>query len=110
MSRETPTSRTAGRRPFLAATTSGWDDLLMDQHDPEKRIAELERQLAEQKRIAELERQLAEAKGAAREAHVVEQPAQFSDAEPGAGQAAVDEHALGYAQALSEGLRTGGPS
>jgi hypothetical protein len=40
----------------------------MDQDDPEKRITELERQLAEQKRIAELERQLAEAKAAA--AHV----------------------------------------
>ena len=37
--------------------------------DPEKRIAELERQLAEQKRIAELERQLAEAKAAARGVH-----------------------------------------
>jgi hypothetical protein len=34
----------------------------MDQDDPEKRVAELERQLAEQKRVAELERQLAEAK------------------------------------------------
>src|ERR1700757_2807236 len=35
----------------------------------QKRIAELERQLAEQKRIAELERQLAEAKAAARGVH-----------------------------------------
>jgi hypothetical protein len=34
----------------------------MDSDDPEDRITELERQLAEQKRIAELERQLAEAK------------------------------------------------
>jgi hypothetical protein len=42
--------------------------------DPEKRIAELERQLAAQKRIAELERQLAQAKAAAREDHVGEQP------------------------------------
>jgi Protein of unknown function (DUF3060) len=33
--------------------------------DPEKRIAELERQLAERRRIAELERQLADAKAAA---------------------------------------------
>jgi uncharacterized membrane protein YeaQ/YmgE (transglycosylase-associated protein family) len=37
----------------------------MDDDDPQKRIAELERQLAEQKRIAELERQLADAKAAA---------------------------------------------
>jgi hypothetical protein len=37
----------------------------MDQDDPEKRIAELERQLAEQKRIAELEHQIAQAKVAA---------------------------------------------
>ncbi|WP_293314629.1 hypothetical protein [Mycobacterium sp.] len=36
----------------------------MDADDPEQRIAELERQLAEQKRIAALERQLAEAKAA----------------------------------------------
>jgi hypothetical protein len=38
----------------------------MDQDDPEERIAERERQLAQQKRIAELERQLAEAKAAER--------------------------------------------
>ncbi len=37
----------------------------MDSADPEKRIAELERQLAQQKRIAELERQLTEAKAVA---------------------------------------------
>jgi Protein of unknown function (DUF3060) len=37
----------------------------MEPDDPEKRIAELERQVAEQKRIADLERQLAEAKAAA---------------------------------------------
>jgi uncharacterized coiled-coil protein SlyX len=36
----------------------------MDYDDPQKRIAELERELAEQKRIAELERQLADAKAA----------------------------------------------
>lgn len=61
----------------------------MDADDAEKRIAELERQLAEQKRIAELERQLAEAKAAA-------------------GQGA-DDQARQYAQSLWEGLRTGGP-
>ena len=37
----------------------------MDSDDPEERIAELERQLAQQKRIAELERQLSEAKATA---------------------------------------------
>jgi hypothetical protein len=37
----------------------------MDQDDPERRIAELERQLAEQKRIAELEHQIAQANAAA---------------------------------------------
>ncbi|OBG46522.1 hypothetical protein A5672_07835 [Mycobacterium alsense] len=36
----------------------------MSPQDPEERIAELERQLAQQKRIADLERQLAEAKSA----------------------------------------------
>jgi uncharacterized coiled-coil protein SlyX len=39
----------------------------MEQQDAERRIAELERQLAQQKRIAELERQLADAKAAAGE-------------------------------------------
>jgi|GEM_PF-1619984 len=83
----------------------------MDQDDPEKRIAELERQLAEQKRIAELERQLAEAKAAAaRENPAVEQPAQFFPSQVGAGQDSVDEHARRYAETLWEGLRTGGPS
>ncbi|ORV85971.1 hypothetical protein AWC11_18895 [Mycobacterium interjectum] len=61
----------------------------MDADDPEKRIADLERQLAEQKRIAELERQLAEAKAAA-------------------GQD-TDDRARQYAQSLWEGLRSGGP-
>ncbi len=62
----------------------------MDQDDPEQRIADLERQLADQRRIADLERQLAEAKASARE-------------EP-------DEHAQRFAQALFEGLQTGGRS
>jgi Protein of unknown function (DUF3060) len=74
----------------------------MDQDDPEKRIAELERELAEQKRIAELERQLAAAKAAAaRHDHVGEQPPAFSEAQPGV---APD------AQALLDALRTGEPS
>ena len=40
----------------------------MDQEDLEKRVAELERQLAEQKRVAELDRQFADAKAAERAA------------------------------------------
>ena len=62
----------------------------MDSGDPEQRIAELERQLAEQKRIAELERQLAEAKANA--------------AQGG------DDRARQYAESLWEGLRFGGPA
>jgi hypothetical protein len=50
------------------------DHLLMEQQDAEQRIAELERQLAQQKRIAELERQLANAKAAAGDAQPVRQP------------------------------------
>jgi hypothetical protein len=41
-------------RDFLATWLSGCDDLLMDQGDPEKRIADLERQLAEQRHGADL--------------------------------------------------------
>jgi hypothetical protein len=37
----------AGVRDFLPARLSGWDHVLMDQDDPEKRIAELERQHTE---------------------------------------------------------------
>jgi cell division septum initiation protein DivIVA len=66
--------------------------LVTDNDDPEARIAELERQVAEQKHIAELERQLAEAKAAAD---------QYQDA---------DDAGRGYAQSLVEGLRTGQPS
>ena len=44
----------AGIRDFLHGAASRWDHLLMDQEDPEKRIAELERQLAERKRGADL--------------------------------------------------------
>ncbi len=62
----------------------------MDADDAEKRIADLERQLAEQKRIAELERQLADAKAAA-------------------GQE-TDDRARQFAESLWEGLRSGGPA
>ena len=37
---------------FLRPRLPRWDPWLMDQDDPQKRIAELERQLAEQKRVA----------------------------------------------------------
>jgi hypothetical protein len=47
------------RRGPRSAIICRWDE-----QDAQQRIAELERQLAQQKRIAELERQLADAKGA----------------------------------------------
>jgi len=81
----------------------------MDPGDPEQRIADLERQLAEQKRIAELERQLAEAKAAASQNHVEEQPPRFSAAQADAAQGA-DDRARRYAESLWEGLRSGGPA
>ncbi len=64
----------------------------MDQ-DAEQRIAELERQLAQQKRIAELERQLADARAGVGEADPASQAsvAQLD---------AIDEHARRLAQAL----------
>jgi hypothetical protein len=68
----------------------------MDAEDPEKRIADLERQLAEQKRITELERQLAEAKAAAGQ-------------NQGAAQGR-DDRARQFAESLWEGLRSGGPA
>jgi hypothetical protein len=40
----------AGVGDFLQPRLPEWDHLLMNQDDPEKRIAELERQLAEEKR------------------------------------------------------------
>jgi hypothetical protein len=58
-----------------------WDHLLMEQGDPEKRIAELERQLAE-----------------SRADQVVEQPRQFADP----ALVAVDEHACRLAQAFRD--------
>jgi hypothetical protein len=78
--------------------------LLMDPQDPQQRIAELERQLAQQKRIADLERQLADAKSAAAEGQPVEQPTAVSADQL----EAIDEHARRLAQALrADG---GGPS
>jgi hypothetical protein len=78
----------------------------MDSDDPEDRIAELERQLAEQKRIAELERQLAEAK-AARQAQTGWQAPHVPDAQATAGWSGEDR-ARQYAEDLWEGLRSGG--
>jgi hypothetical protein len=80
----------------------------MDSDDPEDRIAELERQLAEQKRIAELERQLAEAK-AARQAQAGWQAPHFPDAQAAAGRGGEDR-ARQYAEGLWESLRSGGPA
>lgn len=68
----------------------------MDERDPERRIAELERQLAQQKRIADLERQLADAKSAAAEGPPVAQPPLVSAAQL----EAIDEHARRLAEAL----------
>jgi hypothetical protein len=68
----------------------------MDQQDAEQRIAELERELAQQKRIAELERQLADARAGVEEADPAQQPSQASAAQMDA----VDEHARRLAQAL----------
>ncbi len=82
------------------------DHLLVVDDDAEKRIAELERQLAQQRRIAELERQLAEAKAAAGEDDAGGQPPPFFA--QATGQDGTDEHARRYAQALFDGLRTGG--
>lgn len=69
---------------LLQPPPSWWDHSLMED-DPEKRIAELEHQLAQRKRIAELERQLGEARATARTDHAVEQPPQFPDAQRFAG-------------------------
>ena len=54
----------AADQEFGIGTGFACEHLLMDQDDPEQRIADLERQLANQRRIADLERQLAEAKAA----------------------------------------------
>lgn len=83
------------------------DDLAMDRYldqgmggdDAEQRIADLERQLADQRRIADLERQLAQAKAAAGQ----------TDRQP-PGNEAADERARRFAQAMGEALRTGEPA
>jgi hypothetical protein len=86
------------------------DHLLMDQQDPQQRIAELELQLAQQKRIADLERQLADARAAAgggQPPSPHDEPAEVSAAQL----AAVDEHARRLAQVLQadRGHPFGGP-
>lgn len=80
------------------------DYLLMDQQDAEQRIADLERQLAQQKRIAELERQLADARAGAGAGAA--EPTPVSPAEL----AAIDEHARRLAHALSAEGWPPGPS
>jgi hypothetical protein len=79
----------------------------MDNDDPEARIAELERQVAEQKRIADLERQLAEARAAAGQYQHSAPTSQPFDVQ---GQNFDDGGARRYAESLIEGLRTGQPS
>ncbi|OBK43687.1 hypothetical protein [Mycobacterium sp. 1081908.1] len=81
----------------------------MDSDDPEQRIADLERQLAEQKRIAELERQLAEAKAAADQNRAGGRPRSFFSVQTGASQGG-DDRARQYAESLWEGLRSGAPA
>jgi hypothetical protein len=72
----------------------------MDAEHPEERIAELERQLAEQKRIAELQRQIAEARAAAGQGGPEGLTSPGQDAYDGARQ---------YAEAVWEGLRSSAP-
>ncbi|WP_156687842.1 hypothetical protein [Mycobacterium sp. Marseille-P9652] len=67
----------------------------MDADDPEQHIAELEHELAQRRRIADLERQIAEAKAAAGP----------PEAEDGG-----DAHARRYAEALWAGLASGRPA
>ncbi|WP_156746056.1 hypothetical protein [Mycobacterium sp. 1423905.2] len=73
----------------------------MNDDDPEQRIAELERQLANERRIAELERELAEAKAAAGQHRV--QSVDGSRAHTPVD----DERARQFADELLEGMRTG---
>jgi hypothetical protein len=61
----------------------------MDQDDPETRIADLERQVAEQKRLPELERQLADTRASILADYGVEQPLHVSDTQTAARQSFV---------------------
>jgi hypothetical protein len=79
----------------------------MENDDPEARIADLERQVAEQKRIAELERQLAAAKAAAGQ---YENAGHTSQSFLVQGRNAGNDRGLHYAESLLDGLRTGQPS
>lgn len=73
-----------------------WDYLVVTEDDPEKRIAELERQLAE-------------VKAALRGHRSAEPPPQSTDAQTG-GEDGADERGRRHAEALWESLRTGAPS
>jgi hypothetical protein len=76
--------------------------LLVNREDSETRIAELERELAQQRRIAELERQLAEAKAAAGGAA----PTEPSSPPPDASLTVADPHLIDeHARRLAEALR-----
>jgi hypothetical protein len=63
-----------------------------------------------EKRIAELERQLAEVKAALRGDQGAQRPPQSFDAPTGAGPGSADDRAQRHAQALWDGLRSGQPS
>jgi hypothetical protein len=76
----------------------------MDNDDPEARIAELERQVAEQKRIAELERQLAEAKAASGQYQDADQAPRYFNVQGHSGAA---DDARRYAESLIETINTG---
>jgi len=51
---EALTARTDGGATIRSAVRLGWEDLLVDEDDPEKRTADLEHHLAGQKRDADL--------------------------------------------------------
>src|ERR1700754_3888937 len=62
------------------------DDMAVDHQDPEQRIAELERRLAEQQRINELQQRLADAQAASGQPRSVNPPMQSGGPFPEADQ------------------------
>jgi hypothetical protein len=91
-----PTGRTVPNPRLAAPAVPTCDYLVVTEDDPEKRIAELERQLAE-------------VKAALGEHHPAEPPLQSTDAQSG-GEDGGGERARRRAEALWEGLRTGAPT
>jgi hypothetical protein len=79
--------------------------MAVDHQDPEQRIAELERQLAEQQRINELQQRLADAQAASGQPWSVNPPMQSGGPFPEA-----DQNAREYAQNLLNSLRSGNPN